>query len=137
MKKIKVILLLGLIASPATIMLTAGKPAGESESSQIARGKYLVAFGGCNDCHTPLKMTDKGPVPDFTRLLSGHPEQVQLPPPDIKPGPWFAATAGMTAWAGPWGISYAANLTPDQNTGLGIWTVEMFLLKPQLPGRSG
>jgi len=33
----------------------------------------------------------------------------------------------MTAWAGPWGISYAANLTPDQNTGLGIWTEYMFI----------
>jgi hypothetical protein len=33
----------------------------------------------------------------------------------------------MTAWAGPWGISYAANLTPDLNTGMGIWTEEMFI----------
>jgi hypothetical protein len=24
-------------------------------------------------------------------------------------------------------VSYAANLTPDQNTGLGIWTEEMFV----------
>ena len=28
---------------------------------------------------------------------------------------------------GPWGISYAANLTPDGNTGLGIWTEQMFV----------
>jgi hypothetical protein len=60
-------------------------------------------------------------------MLSGHPEGTKLPPPGLKPGPWFAATAGMTAWAGPWGISYAANLTPDVNTGLGIWTEDMFL----------
>ena len=33
----------------------------------------------------------------------------------------------MTAWAGPWGITYAANLTPDANTGLGIWTEDMFV----------
>jgi hypothetical protein len=72
-------------------------------------------------------MGDRGPVPDFTRMLSGHPAGTQLPPPELKPGPWFAATAGMTAWAGPWGISYAANLTPDRNTGLGIWTEEMFI----------
>ena len=32
-----------------------------------------------------------------------------------------------TAFAGPWGISYSANLTPDKNTGLGIWTEDMFL----------
>jgi cytochrome c553 len=127
MKNIKVLLLVGFVAIPATILLTAGKTAGESKAAQVARGKYLVGFGGCNDCHTPLKMTDKGPGPDFSRMLSGHPENVQLPPPGLKPGPWFAATAGMTAWAGPWGISYTANLTPDQNTGLGIWTEEMFL----------
>lgn len=124
MKKIKLIVLLGLMGIPAAVILTA---AGDSKSSQIARGKYLVGFGGCGDCHTPLKMTNKGPVPDFSRMLSGHPENFHFPPPDLKPGPWFAATAGMTAWAGPWGITYAANLTPDQNTGLGIWTEDMFL----------
>ncbi len=127
MNKSKIILLVGLVAIPATVILTAAKSVGESTASPIARGKYLVSFGGCNDCHTPFKMTDKGPVPDFSRMLSGHPEGLRLPPPELKPGPWFAATAGMTAWAGPWGISYAANLTPDQNTGLGIWTEEMFL----------
>lgn len=42
---------------------------------------------------------------------------------------WSAAglAAQLTAWSGPWGISYAVNLTPDENTGLGIWTEEMFL----------
>jgi hypothetical protein len=63
----------------------------------------------------------------LARVLSGHPENTQLPTPELKPGPWFAATAGMTAWAGPWGISYAANLTPDTNTGLGICSEEMFV----------
>ena len=33
----------------------------------------------------------------------------------------------LTAWSGAWGVSFAANLTPDQNTGLGIWTEDMFL----------
>jgi hypothetical protein len=99
----------------------------QSTTDVVARGKYLTMFGGCNECHTPLKMTDKGPVPDMNRMLSGHPADVKLPSPELKPGPWFATTAGMTAWAGPWGISYAANLTPDQNTGMGIWTEAMFL----------
>jgi hypothetical protein len=45
----------------------------------------------------------------------------------LSGNPWFATTAGLTAWSGPWGISYAANLTPDTNTGLGIWTEEMFI----------
>jgi hypothetical protein len=46
----------------------------------------------------------------------------------MPPGPWIAATTGMmTAWSGPWGISYAANLTPDPETGLGKWTEQNFL----------
>ena len=31
-----------------------------------------------------------------------------------------------TAWAGPWGVSFTANLTPDNETGLGLWTVNDF-----------
>ena len=38
-----------------------------------------------------------------------------------------SGAATNTAYAGPWGISYAINLTPDHNTGLGIWTEEMFV----------
>jgi hypothetical protein len=98
-----------------------------SRHDQIKRGEYLVRFGDCSACHTPLKFGPNGPEPDMTRYLSGHPADTKLPPADLKPGPWFAATAGMTAWAGPWGTSYAANLTPDTNTGLGIWTEEMFI----------
>ena len=33
----------------------------------------------------------------------------------------------VTAWAGPWGVSFASNLTPDTNTGIGIWTEDIFL----------
>ena len=32
-----------------------------------------------------------------------------------------------TAFADPWGVTYSANLTPDQNTGMGIWDEEMFV----------
>jgi mono/diheme cytochrome c family protein len=35
--------------------------------------------------------------------------------------------ATNTAFAGPWGVSFAANLTPDKETGLGAWTEEMFI----------
>jgi hypothetical protein len=97
-------------------------------TNRIERGKYLVTVVGCGDCHTPLKMGPQGPEPDMGRLLSGHPEQMG-PLPNAKPqGPWVWAGAGTnTAFGGPWGVSYAANLTPDQNTGLGIWTEEMFV----------
>lgn len=96
----------------------------------IARGKYLVTIAGCNDCHTPLKMGSTGPEPDMNRMLSGHPEKPTLPdPPALPPdAAWnWAGSATSTAFSGPWGISYAINLTPDQNTGLGIWTEEMFI----------
>ena len=127
MKTFKLALLAALCAAPALFIFGAEKSKKPVHADPVARGKYLVTFGGCNDCHTPLKMTDHGPVPDLVRMLSGHPHDTKLPSPDLKPGPWFAATAGMTAWTGPWGITYAANLTPDINTGLGIWTEDMFL----------
>lgn len=127
MKTLKLALLAALCATPALFIIGAEKSKKPANAEAVARGKYLVSFGGCNDCHTPLKLTGKGPVPDMTRMLSGHPQETKLPLPDRRPGPWFAATAGMTAWAGPWGITYSANLTPDNNSGLGIWTEEMFL----------
>ena len=43
------------------------------ESERINRGQYLVTIGGCNDCHTPWKVGEKGPEPDMSRMLSGHP----------------------------------------------------------------
>ncbi len=99
-----------------------------SSGSAVARGRYLVDIMACNDCHTPLKMGAKGPEPDMARLLSGHPEGMTLPPPPAGAGPWiWAGIASNTAFSGPWGISYTANLTPDKNTGLGIWTEDMFL----------
>ena len=94
----------------------------------VAGGRYLVTVIGCNDCHTPLKMGKTGPEPDMTRMLSGHPEGMKLPPPPKLEGPWeMTSTNTLTAFAGPWGVSYAMNLTPDQNTGIGIWTEDMFI----------
>jgi hypothetical protein len=94
---------------------------GAALPSPIERGRYLVTVAGCNDCHTPWKLGEKGPEPDMSRMLSGHPEGMKLPPPPaLPPGPWgFTGTLTMTAWSGPWGTSYAANLTPDPETGLG------------------
>ncbi|MCA1580853.1 MAG: diheme cytochrome c-553 [Acidobacteria bacterium] len=93
-----------------------------------ARGKYLVNIMSCNDCHTPFKMGPAGPEPDMTRMLSGHPAGMTLPPPPAPVGPWIWSGSGTnTAFAGPWGVTYSANLTPDQNTGLGIWTEDMFV----------
>ncbi|HWK11547.1 MAG TPA: hypothetical protein VNR64_15925 [Vicinamibacterales bacterium] len=98
--------------------------------SPVERGKYLVTIGGCNDCHTPKTLGPNGPVPDTSKLLSGHPESMKMPPaPQLPPqGPWaITISPDLTAWSGPWGVSFPANLTPDRNTGLGIWTEDMFI----------
>jgi hypothetical protein len=96
----------------------------------VKRGEYLVSVGGCNDCHTPKIYTEHGPVLDSTRFLSGHPADEQLPeaPFDmLGPGKWgLIGDNNFTAWAGPLGISFAANLTPDMVTGSGAWTEESF-----------
>ena len=93
----------------------------------LERGKYLVTTSGSNDCHTPWIVGPKGPEPDMTRMLSGHPQDLHMPPAPEPQGPWFvSAAATNTAWSGPWGVSFTANLTPDAETGLGKWTLRNF-----------
>lgn len=99
---------------------------GAARAAEVKRGEHLVKTSACNDCHTPWKMGDAGPEPDMTRFLSGHPQGMPLPPAPEPVGPWImSAAATNTAWAGPWGVSFTANLTPD-DTGLGSWTFENF-----------
>ena len=94
---------------------------------KVGRGKYLVTTSGCHDCHTPWVMGPKGPHPDMTRALSGHPADFPLPPAPKPSGPWIvSASATNTAWSGPWGVSFTANLTPEAETGLGKWTLKNF-----------
>ena len=103
----------------------AAKPA---SAAVVARGKYIVDISGCHDCHTPHKMGPDGPEPDMTLMLSGHPASMTLPTPPSMNGPWiFSGIGPFTAWAGPWGISYTKNLTPDNETGLGTWTEQQFI----------
>ena len=117
----------------STVFATAkgGSPtaAPRSTAADVARGKYLVTAMVCNDCHTPFKLGPNGPEPDMTRMLSGHPADLKMPPaPTLPPGPWaMIGSATNTAWAGPWGVSFTANLTPDAETGLGGWTPDMFI----------
>lgn len=101
-----------------------------SQDELIARGKYIVTTGGCGDCHTPKVMTANGPMEDTTRMLAGFPEDGVLPPLDVKmvaPGNWYATEMNLAAWVGPWGISFASNLTPDNGTGIGGLSEEMFI----------
>lgn len=118
-------------ANDAVALTTANAaPAPKSEAQPpVERGRYLVTTSGCHDCHTPLKMGANGPEPDMSRGLSGHPSSLVMPPaPELPPGPWLVTvSATNTAWAGPWGVSYTANLTPDDETGLGKWTKDNFI----------
>jgi mono/diheme cytochrome c family protein len=101
----------------------------KADADKARRGEYLVNTSGCHDCHTPMKMGKNGPEPDLANMLSGHPAALQMPPPPKLPeGPWLVvSSATNTAWSGPWGVSYTANLTPDQETGLGKWTLRDFI----------
>jgi mono/diheme cytochrome c family protein len=66
--------------------------------TQLQRGKYLVSFSTCSNCHTPGSLLGH---PDLTRLLAGSDVGYAIP--------------GL-------GIFVPPNLTPDKTTGLGSWT---------------
>lgn len=116
----------GLLLVPA--LVRADLPAQQPDPALVERGRYLVTTSGCHDCHTPLKMTDAGPEPDMSRMLSGHPESFAISRPPADPGEeWMmVASRTLTAFSGPWGVSFTANLTPDDETGLGRWTLQNF-----------
>ncbi len=69
----------------------------QADPALIAKGKYLVQIMSCGDCHTPGTFYG---APDAARAYSGS----------------------EMGWKGPWGVRYAANLTPDLDTGIGYWT---------------
>jgi cytochrome c553 len=120
-----------VIALAVTPSTSPARPASDEvkAAARIERGAYLVKTMGCNDCHTPWKSGARGPEPDMSRALTGHPADVVMPsPPQLPAGPWTWIAAGTnTAFAGPWGVSFTANLTPDVETGLGNWTEDMFI----------
>lgn len=128
---ITALMLTGLLCA-LSFQRTALAAEDNNDQELIKRGEYLTNFGGCNDCHTPKLFTPQGPVPDTSRLLSGHPSDAKLPDipqGTIGSGKWGALTnAHFTAWLGPWGISFSSNLTPDNKTGMGSWTEEMFTI---------
>lgn len=129
-----------------TLAVSASSPSGSAgpddtprANVSVARGEYLVTTSGCHDCHTPWKMGANGPEPDMTRALTGHPADFAMPPaPKLPAGPWlWMGSATNTAFAGPWGTSFAANLTPDKTTGTGEWTAEQFIATMRTGRRLG
>lgn len=79
-----------------------GSPVAAAEAS-AERGAYLVALGGCSDCHTPGVFLGH---PDKNRFLGGSDVGFAIP--------------GLGVFVGP-------NLTPDRDTGLGSWTNEQIV----------
>lgn len=101
-----------------------------TQAELVKKGEYLVMVAGFHDCHTPKKMTEHGPEPDMLLMLSGHPQDAELPeidPSQLGPGKWMLMNEHLTTAVGPWGISFSANLTPDEQTGIGLWREELFI----------
>ena len=117
-----------LLALALGLAASTGLADGPAPADPVERGRYLVTTSGCHDCHTPWTVGPQGPEPDMSKALSGHPQDLVMPPaPRLPDGPWIATIgATNTAWSGPWGTSFTANLTPDRETGLGRWTLENF-----------
>lgn len=99
-----------------------------SQSEMVNRGEYLVTAIGCDDCHSPKKMGAQGPeiIPELR--LSGYPANrpVEKVDTSVTSKGWVVLSPDLTMAAGPWGVSFAANLTSD-GTGIGNWSESNFL----------
>ncbi|MCK6603614.1 MAG: c-type cytochrome [Ignavibacteriaceae bacterium] len=118
-----------IIAGCKAKVETENKPADTAASKEelVKRGEYLVAIAGCDDCHSPKVFGPEGPSIDMQKRLSGHPQDAELPPvnKDAMKN-WVLFGMQNTTAAGPWGISFAANITSDES-GIGNWTEEQFI----------
>ena len=99
----------------------------QSQSDMVQRGKYLVdTVGACGHCHTPRA----GAEYNMDMYLAGHPANASYPRYNfsmMQQGIFILTSTQMTAFSGPFGTSFASNLTPDNETGLGEWTEAMFI----------
>lgn len=102
------------------------QPESMSQEELIARGDYLVNAIGCDDCHSPKRFGPQGPELIPEKRFSGFQQDGALPEvdPEIVKS-WALFSPDLTAAVGPWGTSYAANITSD-GTGIGNWTEEQF-----------
>lgn len=93
--------------------------------SLIKRGGYLVAIVGCQECHSPKNMTADGLKIDPARDLSGYISSNPVVIPHVEKAP-VVATGDLTAFYGPWGATFSANITSDTATGIGKWSEARF-----------
>lgn len=127
---VAVLLMLLLVSYNSCINKSVEEPKKLTEPNAeeiVKQGKYLVTIMGCNDCHSPKKMGANGPEIIEELMLSGYPSDRPIEKFDkslIKKG--FAIFyPDLAAGAGPWGISFSGNITPDE-TGIGNWTEAQF-----------
>ena len=131
----RTILSLAMIAT-ASVLFTAcsdstatqEKSIAMTEKEKIERGSYLVEAIGCDDCHSPKKVSATGLeiIPEL-RLSGFNPEMASLKPKtDAVNEGWMLFGGDLTTAVGLWGQSYAANLTSDA-TGIGNWKEEQFI----------
>jgi len=124
-------------AAPAGATAVAGGPPG---GDPVARGKWLVDVLACADCHSP-KLPDGRYDPDYA--FAGHKASDPYPQWNdslFTKGYGMLVSTSGTAFAGPWGVTFARNLTPDKTTGIAGWNDEAFInilregtLKPPMP----
>ncbi|MDZ7625955.1 MAG: diheme cytochrome c-553 [Ignavibacteriaceae bacterium] len=109
-----------------------GKAKPKTQQEMVALGKYIVSTSGCDDCHTPKIFTEDRSRFRHHQITFGLSSKMNLSRAidiyDLGPNKWAAnEKMSLAAWVGPWGISFASNLTPDNATGLGTVTEEMFI----------
>src|SRR4030095_9745887 len=133
----KLIIVLSLLAPVAIVIYVAChgsslknkklKPDATKEDL-VKRGNYLVSTIGCDECHSPKRMGPSGPeiIPELR--LSGYPagRPIQKANTNAVNEGWIMFSPDLTSAAGPWGVSFAANLTSDE-TGIGNWKEEQFI----------
>lgn len=103
--------LLGLAGTALLLGAAAPDPPSVEGQSPAVVGEYLVAIGGCNDCHTEGWMMNPGKVPPAQRL-----------------------TGSRVGWNGPWGTSYPSNLRlMIQKMSADAWVQHAHTMQPRPP----
>jgi mono/diheme cytochrome c family protein len=81
-------------------------PLGAADEAVVAQGRYLVGLLGCASCHTDGALIGK---PDPAKMLAGSSIGIAYSNPMVQEFP---------------GAVYPSNLTPDDETGIGAWTLD-------------
>jgi mono/diheme cytochrome c family protein len=121
------VILFAICAATLLAQWAASSAEAKPAAAKVERGRHLVETIGCSDCHTPMRFDEKAgmPVPDRSRFLSGHPAGAPVPA-SLAEGTGLAIGVTATSFRLPFGVVYAANLTPDAS-GLEAWSEEMFV----------